>query len=312
VAGQRSIKSRRQCLLAVAIVGVMPGSFQLYATEADPGPSQPPAQTERPPQSDTRDRNVYLDGQSSDRGLIKKFTTNVLLDQKDIWTSPFHLSRSSAKWWILAGVGTAALIAADHPVSQALPFSGNSTNFGTAASRAGQWYTVFPAAGVFLATGKALHNEKLEETGILGFEALVDADVVTNVVKFVARRERPGAGDRGGHFETGGSSFPSGHSTQAWALATVVASEYGDHKWVPYLSYGYAALVDVSRVLSQEHFTSDVFVGSAIGFFIGRYVVHTQRLHREHLHSGRSKLFMPAVFPCLSPVQKTVTLSWAY
>jgi membrane-associated phospholipid phosphatase len=266
----------------------MPGSFRLYATEADQGPSQPPAQTGRPPQSDTRDRNVYLDGQSSDRGFVKKFTTNVLLDQKDIWTSPFHISRSSAKWWILAGMGTAALIAADHPVSQALPFSGSSTDFGTDASRAAQWYTVFPAAGMFLATGKALHNKRLEETGVLGLQALVDADVVTNVVKVVARRERPGAGDHGGHFETGGSSFPSGHSTQAWALATVVASEYGDHKWVPYVSYGYAALIDVSRVLSQEHFTSDVFVGSAIGFFIGRYVVHIQRAHRKHFTTAVS------------------------
>ena len=89
------------------------------------------------------------------------------------------------------GSGTAALIGADHPVSQALPFSGTSMNFGNAASRAGQWYTVFPAAGALLAVGATLHNQKLEETGALGFQALVDADVVTNVVKIVARRERP-------------------------------------------------------------------------------------------------------------------------
>jgi membrane-associated phospholipid phosphatase len=209
-------------------------------------------------------------------------------------------------------VGTAALIAVDHRVSQALPFSGTSVNFGTAASRAGQWYTVFPAAGAFLAIGIARHNEKLEETGILGLQALVDADVVTNVVKVVARRERPTALDHGGHFETGGSSFPSGHSTQAWALAAVVASEYGNHKWVPYVSYGYAALVSTSRVLTQEHFTSDVFVGGAIGFFIGRYVVHTQQVHREHLRSVKSGLFTPAVVPSFSPVAKTVTLAWTY
>jgi membrane-associated phospholipid phosphatase len=281
-------------------------------TEAQQGPSRPPPPIEQAAHGDIRDDNVYLDGQSSGRGLVKKFTTNLLLDQKEIWTSPFRIHRSSAKWWILAGLGTAALIAADHPVSQALPFSGSSTNFGNAASRAGEWYTVFPAAGVLFATGKAFHDEKLEETGMLGLEALADADIVTNVVKVVARRERPGARDHGGHFEEGGSSFPSGHATQAWALAAVVASEYGSHKWVPYASYGYAALIDVSRVLSQEHFTSDVFVGSAIGFFIGRYVVHTQRIHREHVHSGKSILFTPTVSPSFSPVAKTVTLAWSY
>jgi membrane-associated phospholipid phosphatase len=282
------------------------------AAEAQQGPLQPPPPTAQTAHSDARDDNVYLDGQGSGRGLLKKFTTNLLLDQKEIWTSPFHINHSSAKWWILAGLGTAALIAADHPVSQALPFSGTSVNFGNAASRAGQWYTVFPAAGVLFATGKAFHDEKLEETGVLGLEALADADIVTNVVKVVARRERPGAGDHGGHFEEGGSSFPSGHATQAWALAAVVASEYGGHRWVPYASYGYAALIDVSRVLSQEHFTSDVFVGSAIGFFIGRYLVHTQRVHREHFRSGKSTLFMPAVLPSFSPVAKTVTLAWSY
>jgi membrane-associated phospholipid phosphatase len=301
VSGQSRVGIRRLHLLGVTLLAFT------AATAAAQDSSQPQAVP-----SDIRDNNVYFDSQTSNRGFVKKFTTNFLLDQKDIWTSPFHINRSSAKWWILAGLGTAALIAADHPVSQALPFSGTSTNFGTVASRAGQWYTVFPAAGVFLATGWALHNEKLEETGVLGLEAVAGADVVTNVLKVVARRERPTAGDHGGHFEKGGSSFPSGHSTQAWALAAVVATEYGNHKWVPYASYGYAAFIDVARVLSQEHFTSDVFVGSAIGFFIGRYVVHTQQVHREHLHSKKSSLFTPAVSPSFSPVAKTVTLAWSY
>jgi membrane-associated phospholipid phosphatase len=296
VSGQSRVGIRRLHLLRVA----------LFAFTAATAAAQNPAP------NDIRDNNVYFDNQTSDHGFLRKFTTNVLLDQKDIWTSPFRINRSSAKWWILAGLGTAAFIAADHPVSQALPFSGTSTNFGTNASRAGQWYTVLPAAGMFLATGWALHNEKLQETGVLGLEAVAGADIVSGVVKVVARRERPTAGDQGGHFEKGGSSFPSGHSTQAWALAAVVATEYGNHKWVPYASYGYAAFVDVARVLSQEHFTSDVFVGSAIGFFIGRYVVHTQQLHREHLHSRRSNLFTPAVSPSFSPVAKTLTLSWSY
>ena len=306
MSGQSRVRVRRLHFFGVAVFTLA------LAADAQQSPSKPSPPNEQTGNSDARDDNVYLDGQGSGRGLVKKFTTNLLLDQKDIWTSPFHIHRSSAKWWILAGLGTAALIAADHPVSQALPFSGSSVNFGNAASHAGAWYTVYPAAGVMFATGRVLHDEKLEETGVLGLEALAGADIVTNVVKVVARRERPQSGDHGGHFEEGGSSFPSGHATQAWALAAVVASEYGSHKWVPYASYGYAALIDVSRVLSQEHFTSDVFVGSAIGFFVGRYVVHTQRVHREHGGSGKPTLFMPTVLPSFSPVAKTVTLAWSY
>ena len=288
---------RKSCVsaLAIAFLSSAPGWCQT---------------TQQP--TDIRDSNVYVGPQSSDRPFIRKFVGNILLDGKEIWTSPFHIHPSSAKWWIFAGVGTAALLAADHPVSQALPVSGSTVRFGTDASRAGQWYSVFPAGGALLGIGLLSHNSKLEETGALSLQALADADIVTNVVKVVARRERPYQGDRGGHFEKGGSSFPSGHSTQAWALATVLATEYGDHKWVPYASYGYAALISTSRVLAQAHFTSDVFVGGAIGFFVGRYVVRTQRAHGAHLTSMRGRLLTPAVMPSFSPQSHTVALAWSY
>jgi hypothetical protein len=202
-------------------------------------PLESPPPIGQPAHRGTRDTNVYLDGKSSCRGFTEKFTTNLLLDQKEIWTSPFRINRSSAKWWILAGLGTASLIAADHPISQALPFSGTSVDFGEAASRAGAWYTVYPAAGALFVIGGAFNNKKLQETGILGLQALTDADIVVNVLKVATRRERPTDGDHGGHFEKGGNSFPSGHSAQAWSMAAVVASEYGNHRWVPYVSYGY-------------------------------------------------------------------------
>ena len=295
--GSNCRPKRAICLAVLALAGTFPGWPQ------SPG---------RPRPRDSRDANVYAGPQSSSRNFVRKFTGNVLLDQEAVWTSPFHIRRSSAKWWIMAGVGTAALLAADHPVSQALPASGSSLHFGTDASRAGQWYSVFPAAGAFYALGLARHNPQLEQTGAEGLEAMTSAIIVTSVLKVAARRQRPLDGDGGGHFEKGGSSFPSGHSTEAWALATVVAGEYGEHKWVPYASYGYAALVSTSRVLAQAHFTSDVFVGGALGFFIGRYVVRTQKIHREHLSSLRSRLLSPRVSPSFSPIERAVTLTWTY
>ncbi len=257
------------------------------------------------------DPRLYEGPQAPNGPFLKKLFTNVLRDQKDIWTSPFHINSSSAKWWIFAGIGTAGLLAADHPTSQALPFSGTSVNFGTNASRAGQWYSVFPVAGAFYLGGWATHNEKLQDTGIESLQALIDSDIVVNVVKVVARRQRPGDGDHGGHFEKGGSSFFSGHAVQAWSIAAVVADEYGNHKWVPFVSYGYAALIDTSRILAQEHFTSDVFVGSVVGFFIGRYVVRTQQIRRHEANSTRSKLFTPAITPEFTSTEKTIRLAWA-
>ena len=148
------------------------------------------------------------------------------------------------------------------PISQALPRSGTSVNAGTDLSRLGQWYSIFPFAGGLYAVGRFTDNPKLEETGALSVQALADAGIAFSVLKVIARRQRPGDGDHGGHFEKGGSSFPSGHSTESWALASVIAHEYGNHRWVPFAAYGFASVVSTSRLLAQEHFTSDVFAGA--------------------------------------------------
>jgi membrane-associated phospholipid phosphatase len=302
--------SRSELMRLALVVSLVAPALQSQTVDPDQTTTLPQKEAANFPAHDSRDPNIYFANPTSDRALPKKFATNLLLDQKDFWTSPFRINKQTAKWWVLLGVGTAALIAADHPISQALPFSGTSVDFGNNASHAGQWYTVFPAAGLLYATGLAAHNEKLAETGALSLQALAGAGIVTNVLKVTARRERPTEHDGGGHFETGGLSFPSGHSAQAWALATVIADEYGNHKWVPYMAYSYAALVSTSRVLAQQHFTSDVLVGGAIGFFIGRYVVQTQRLHRDHLRGNRSRLWTPSITPSFYTGTKQIAASW--
>lgn len=312
VFGTRTARSGGVRVLLPMLVCLTVGHAQMCTEDNGDQAAQPGQTSAATAPADKRDPNVYLSNVTPKRSFVRKFTTNFFFDQKEIWTSPFHMTRSTAKWWVLAGVGTAALIAVDYRVSQALPFSGTSVDFGNAASRAGEWYTVFPAAGLFWAVGAKTGNDQAKETGILGLEALADADVVTEVLKVTTQRQRPRDGDHGGHFWKGGNSFPSGHSTQAWALAAVVATEYGDHKWVPYVAYSYATMISVARVLAQEHFTSDVFVGGMIGFFVGRYVVHTQHTHLEHVKPGSLRSFMPEVMPAFSPAGKTVTLSWNY
>jgi membrane-associated phospholipid phosphatase len=70
--------------------------------------------------------------------------------------------------------------------------------------------------------------------------------------------------------------MPSGHAIAAFSAATVLARRYGDHKWVPYVSYGVAALVGFSRITLSAHFVSDVFVGGALGYSVSRFAVLQQ------------------------------------
>jgi len=62
------------------------------------------------------------------------------------------------------------------------------------------------------------------------------------------------------------SSFPSGHTAQAFAAATFLSEEYkGEIKWIPYVSYGIATSVGVLRMANNKHYISDVLVGAGIG-----------------------------------------------
>ncbi len=60
---------------------------------------------------------------------------------------------------------------------------------------------------------------------------------------------------------------------RAFSLATTVAGFYPDKKWVGIVSYSLATMTSLGRVVSKEHWVSDVIVGAALGYFIGRGVV---------------------------------------
>jgi membrane-associated phospholipid phosphatase len=141
----------------------------------------------------------------------------------------------------------------------------------------------FVAAPVIIyGLGHIHHDGHATETGILAGEAMVDSLVVDEVLKAVSMRERPALdGAKGKFFQSSvglDSSFPSTHSIIAWSSATVIAEEYPG-RWTQLTAYTLATGVSLTRVLGQQHFPSDVLVGSAVGWLIGRYVYHKH--HRE-------------------------------
>ncbi len=221
--------------------------------------------------------------------LGKKFVKNFLLDQKDIWTSPFHMKRSDAKWWLLFGAATGALIATDHWTSRQLPNTIDQDRFSARVSNVGALYTVVPLTAAFYVGGVLTDNAKARETGLLGAEALVDGLVVFEVLKLATQRQRPLTGGGHGQFFHGGDSFPSGHTVAAFALASVIAHEYRNKKVVPAIAYGLATLVGAARFSARKHFASDVVAAGAMGWFVGTYVFET------HQEAARSRSLLKAI-----------------
>ena len=212
----------------------------------------------------------------------------VLRDQKSIWTSPLHTSKKDIKWWIIFGGATGALIAADKSIDRALPTSSTAVTVSNHASDIGSAYSLIPISAAFYFAGAATHGERFRETGLLGFESLIDTGIVVEAFKLVADRSRPYQQDATGRFEDGpnrwSSGFPSGHAISSWAMASFIAHEYPHPLIIPIAAYALASTVVVARVGARQHFPGDVMAGSAMGWFIGDFVYgkrHNQDLDHK-------------------------------
>jgi membrane-associated phospholipid phosphatase len=254
----------------------------------------------------------------------KKLIVNILDDQRRIWTSPFHWHRTDAKWLAPLGLSTVALIATDRRTSGDLVEHGDNLRrlrISKDISRLGSLYSTGGVAGVLYLTGRATHNDRLKETGLLGAEALINSAIVVSALKTASQRQRPPEDNSSGEFFDGGSSFPSGHAISAWSLATIVAQEYGHHRpLVQVGAYGLATAVSLSRYTGRNHFLSDVLVGSAMGYGIGRYIYHRHHdpalgasIEKENKALVRSRLF-PSIVPLYYPRAHIYggTLAWNF
>ncbi len=142
--------------------------------------------------------------------------------------------------------------------------------------------TVPIVGGMFL-YGRLAHDAKMQTTSLLTVESAVLTGVIVEALKYATGRHRPFTGDPPHTWDGPGipadsaQSFPSGHAAIAFSVASVIATEY-DNAFVAPLAYAIAAITAATRVVHNVHWTSDVFAGSAIGFWTGRMVVAAHRV----------------------------------
>jgi membrane-associated phospholipid phosphatase len=236
------------------------------------------AQSTSPDQTTTTDRPESW----------KRIIPNTVDDQKRVWSFPAKVAHGQSWIPVTAALGvTAALLALDP--TEASYFRGTSSFRGANhvwTSNATAIGTIAVPVSLY-ATGLIRKDSKMQQTALLAGEAVLDSEIVTTVLKDVTKRVRPAGFPPHGNlydswFESSGSplrgdgSFPSGHTIAAFSVATVIARRYGNHKWVPYVAYGAAALVGFSRLCLSAHFSSDVFMGAALGYSISRFAVLRQ------------------------------------
>jgi len=136
---------------------------------------------------------------------------------------------------------------------------------------------------------RATGSERVERATSLSAEALLNSALYVGVLKKVLRRTRPFNGGTGEFFVSdplpgqSNGSYPSGHATGVFAVAAVFTCEFRDSRWVPWVAYGTAALVALSRVSLGRHFPTDILTGAILGDSVGRMVSHRSASHAEGL-----------------------------
>jgi membrane-associated phospholipid phosphatase len=208
--------------------------------------------------------------ESSDRGLVS--------DIKLYFTAPL---RWDATDWAWLG-GAVVLIGASHhwdsQVRTHFVRPGESTNSYSLQD-------ALPAAGVFVATWASatlLNDNNGRREAWAMFEAAGLSSVAGYVIEYAAGREGPNNTNDPNAWRKGGlGSFPSEHTTAAFAIGTVLAeSGNDDYRWARrILGYGIGIFTGYERLKHNQHWLSDTVAGAALGAASAHFTM--DRVYRD-------------------------------
>jgi len=149
---------------------------------------------------------------------------------------------------------------------------------------------VLSASALTYFLGNVTKNPQLTKTGLVLLEATVTSQLLTLAIKQVSNRPRPnGENDH---------SFPSGHTSGTFTVASVLDARYGWKAGIP--AYLVASFVGYSRVRMQKHFPTDVIAGAVLGTVVGRSFAQAHA-------PGKPIAIVPTIGSSLAMIQVVLT-----
>jgi membrane-associated phospholipid phosphatase len=234
--------------------------------------------------------DVSTAADSSSPGAFSNVPCMAGRDTVSVLGAPLHWT---GEQWVIAGGAAAGLVLVsafadvavrDHTQSHQSAALDDLTRI---VEPFGSEYS-YAVLGAYAVVGLAFHDAEARDTAIDGLIATALASgIITPTLKAVIGRTRPNATSDPLDFHPFSGSdlaFPSGHATQAFAVASVISAHSGQ-LWVSVSAYTLAGLVAYSRLYHNAHWTSDVVAGALIGTLVGRSVVALNKRIRSGDHS---------------------------
>jgi hypothetical protein len=221
---------------------------------------------------------LFADDNSNASKLNKVFLKNFKNDFVGVMASPAGWRKEDfINLSAILGAGL-ILYAFDQDIQEWAQNNRTSTSddvFGF-ITHAGNGGVIAGMLAVLYASGEISRNDSLSKTALLSLESWLTTGVIVSSMKFVFGRARPYTGESSHSFHpfsTSSSyfSFPSGHSSAAFAVFTTIA-ERSKSVYVDVLAYSVATLCALSRVHNNKHWASDVFIGAVIGHLVAKKI----------------------------------------
>lgn len=227
--------------------------------------------------------SLLAETSSKEYKLNKEFLRNFRDDFAQVLSSPKNWDRGDILSLSAILGGGVLLYAADSDIQEWFDAHRNSSSedvsnvfsfFGHGACLAGLITALY-------ASGEISDNKGLRKTALLSLEGWVTSGIIVLGLKAIVGRARPKTGESSHSFHpfsfrSGFNSLPSGHASSAFAVATTIADQ-SEEIHVDVLSYSLATLVAVSRVHDNQHWLSDVFIGSVIGYVVAKKICSLNR-----------------------------------
>lgn len=237
-------------------------------------------------QSSAQSSELKVQGSECEILLSKSYLKSYWHSGLTVLGQPLHYDWKD--WSVFGGIATATTLAFvyDDEIFNYIDKTFTNSQSNTISQYSdiyGEELFIVPSIALTYGIGAIAKDTRLKNMSLATLQSFIFAEVASAGIKVLTCRERPDANSQQptansqswlGPFATFEStSFVSGHATRAFALATTVAGFYPEKKWIGIVSYSLATMTSVGRVISKEHWTSDVIVGAALGYFIGRGVV---------------------------------------